>query len=50
MFTDGSKTGCGAYMIEHKNPVLRQFQPGSAQIVDLKIVIEVFKNVILHLI
>ena len=44
VFTDGSKTGCRAYMIEYKNPVLFQFQPGSPQIVELKIVIEVFKK------
>ena len=44
IFTDGCKTGCGAYMIEHKDPVLCQFQLGSPQIVELKIVIEVFKK------
>ena len=44
VFTDGSKTGCGAYMIANKPPVPRQFQPGSPQIVELKIVVEVFKN------
>ncbi|MGE9715451.1 RNase H family protein, partial [Escherichia coli] len=43
IFTDGSKTGCGAYMIEHQDPVQFQYQPGSPQIVELKIVIEVFK-------
>lgn len=43
VFTDGSKTGCGAYMIKGHKPVLHQFQPGSPQIVELKIVLEVFK-------
>ena len=44
MFTDGSKTGCGAYLIESQQPVLRQYQPGAPQLVELQIVLEVFKN------
>lgn len=44
IFTDGSKTGCGAYVIEHQEPVRCHFQPGSPQIVELQIVIEVFKR------
>ena len=44
IFTDGSKTGCGAYMIEQQEPVLYQYHPGSLQVVECKIVIEVFKN------
>jgi hypothetical protein len=41
---DGSKTGCGAYLIESQQPVLRQYQPGTLQLVGLQIVSEVFKN------
>lgn len=44
IFTDGSKTGCGAYMIEHQDPVQFQYQPGSPQIIECKIVLEVFRN------
>ena len=44
MFTDGSKTGCGAYLIESQQPVLRQYQPGTHQLVELQIVLEVFEN------
>ena len=44
IFTDGSKTGCGAYMIEQHEPVLYQYHPGSPQVVECKSVIEVFKN------
>ena len=44
IFTDGSKTGCGVYMVEHQKPVLYQFQPNSPQVVELQIVLEVFKN------
>ena len=43
VFTDGSKTGCGVYMIDKQEPVMHQFQPGSPMIVELKIVVEVFK-------
>ena len=25
VFTDGSKTGCGVYMVEGKDPVVRQY-------------------------
>ena len=44
VFMDGSKTGCGAYLIESQQPVLRQYQPGAPQLVELQIVLEVFKN------
>lgn len=44
VFTDGSKTGCGAYMIECQEPVLCQYRPGSPQVIELKIVLEVFRN------
>lgn len=44
IFTDGSKNGCGAYVIQGKDPIIRQFTPGSPQIIELKIVIEVFRE------
>lgn len=44
VFTDGSKTRCGAYLVERKGPVLYQFHTNSPQIVELKIVIEVFEH------
>lgn len=31
-------------MVENQEPVLHQFQPGSPQVVELRIVLEVFKN------
>ncbi|XP_012872059.1 PREDICTED: endogenous retrovirus group K member 8 Pol protein-like [Dipodomys ordii] len=43
VFTDGSKTGCGVYMVEAQRPVQHQFQPGVPQMVELKIVIKVFE-------
>ncbi|KAL6074387.1 hypothetical protein STEG23_037261 [Scotinomys teguina] len=43
IFTDGSKTGCGTYMIDFQEPVKHQFSPGTPQKVELLIVIEVFK-------
>lgn len=41
VFTDGSKTGCGAYLIESQQLVLRQYQPGTPQLVELQIVLKV---------
>ncbi|XP_012891485.1 PREDICTED: endogenous retrovirus group K member 8 Pol protein-like [Dipodomys ordii] len=43
IFTDGSKTGCGVYVAGNQGPVQHQFVPGNPQIVELMIVIEVFK-------
>ena len=43
VFTDGFKTGCGVYMIDIQEPLMHQFQPGSPQIVELQIVVKVFK-------
>ncbi|KAL6089671.1 hypothetical protein STEG23_012675 [Scotinomys teguina] len=43
IFTDGSKTGTGAYMIDSQAPVQHYFSPGAPQKVELLIVIEVFK-------
>lgn len=43
IFTDGSKTGCGVYLVENQPPVQCQFHPGMPQVVELQIVVEVFK-------
>ncbi|KAL6046444.1 hypothetical protein STEG23_021405 [Scotinomys teguina] len=43
IFTDGSKTGCGAYMVDAGEPMRQQFSPGAPQQVELSIVLEVFK-------
>ena len=42
IFTDGSKNGVGAFVIEGALPVTCQYAPGSPQIIELKIVEEVF--------
>lgn len=44
IFTDGSKSGMGAYVINDSPPVQHQFAPGNPQWVELQIVIEVFKQ------
>lgn len=31
-------------MVDHQEPILCQYQPGSPQVIELKIVLEVFKN------
>ena len=41
MCLQGSKTGCGAYLIESQQLVLRQYQPGTPQLVELQIVLKV---------
>ena len=43
IFTDGSKNGCGVYMVDSAEPVTHQFPPGTPQHVELAIVVEVFK-------
>lgn len=43
IFTDGSKTSVGAYIVNSDKPVKHQFQPGTPQQVELQIVLEVFK-------
>ncbi|ERE66480.1 putative Pol polyprotein [Cricetulus griseus] len=45
IFTDGSKTGCGAYVTGESAPVVCHFLPGSPQIVEFQIVLEVIKRV-----
>lgn len=43
-FTDDSKTGCGAYMVDSTELVKYQFSPGAPQQVELAIMVEVFKS------
>ena len=43
IFTDGSKTGCGAYLVHGSMPVTLQFPPASPQVIELHIVIKVFE-------
>ena len=43
VFTDGSKTGQGAYLIIGSFPVTIQFPPASPQVIELQIVIKVFE-------
>ena len=45
IFTHGSKTGVGAYFIEGNDPVVIQYQHTSPQLVELNIVLEIFKRV-----
>ena len=44
IFTDGSKTGCGVYLVEGQPPVQYQFQAGLPQITELHIACKVFEN------
>lgn len=44
IFVDGSKTGLGAYMVQHEDPVVIPFPSSSAQVVELAIVLEVFRR------
>ena len=43
IFTDGSKTGCGAYLVHGSTPVTLQFPPASPQVIELQIVRKVFE-------
>ena len=43
IFTDGSKTGCRAYLVHGSTPVTLQFSPASSQVIELHIVIKVFE-------
>lgn len=45
IFTDGSKTGCGAYMVEGDEPVIVVFPEASPQVIELSIVMEVFRRI-----
>ncbi|KAL6030645.1 hypothetical protein STEG23_032730 [Scotinomys teguina] len=44
IYTDGSKSGIGAYLVKGQEPVKFQFQPNTPQIVECQIVYEVFKR------
>lgn len=44
IYTDGSKAGVGTYVVNSQNPVLFQYDPGNPQLVECKIVLEVFKR------
>ncbi|KAL6031394.1 hypothetical protein STEG23_007035 [Scotinomys teguina] len=44
IYTDGSKSSVGAYMLQGQDPVQFQFQPNTPQIVECQIVYEVFKR------
>ncbi|KAL6093853.1 hypothetical protein STEG23_026889 [Scotinomys teguina] len=44
IYTDGSKTGVGAFMVQGQPVHQKQFTPGSPQVTELQIVIEVFKQ------
>ena len=43
IFTDGSKSGCGAYLVQGSVPIVLQFSPASPQVIELQIVIKVFE-------
>jgi hypothetical protein len=43
IYTDGSKTGVGAYVVNSQKPVLFQYSSGTPQLTECKIVLEVFK-------
>ena len=43
IFTDGFKTGYGAYLVAGSSPVTIQFPPASPQVIELQIVIKVFE-------
>ena len=44
IYTDGSKAGVGTYVVNSQNPVLFQYDPGTPQLVECKIILEVFKR------
>ncbi|KAL6041031.1 hypothetical protein STEG23_019171 [Scotinomys teguina] len=44
IYTDGSKSGVGAYVLQGQDPVQFRFQPNTPQIVECQIVSEVFKR------
>lgn len=43
IFMEGSKTGCGVYIVDYTELVKHQFSPRAPQQVELAIVVEVFK-------
>ncbi|KAL6090299.1 hypothetical protein STEG23_029487 [Scotinomys teguina] len=44
IYTDGCKSGVGAYVLQGQEPVQFRFQPNTPQIVECQIVYEVFKR------
>ncbi|KAL6075610.1 hypothetical protein STEG23_011553 [Scotinomys teguina] len=44
IYTDGSKSGVGGYVLQGQEPVQFRFQPNTPQIVECQIVYEVFKR------
>ena len=44
IFTDGSKSGCGAYLVQGFAPIVLQFPPASQQVIELQIVIKIFEQ------
>jgi hypothetical protein len=44
IYTYGSKIGVGAYGVDSQKPVLFQYNPGTPQLTECKIVLEVFKD------
>lgn len=44
IYTDGSKTGLGAYAIQGQEPVILTFRPEAPQVVECQVVLEVFKK------
>ncbi|KAL6086092.1 hypothetical protein STEG23_012689 [Scotinomys teguina] len=44
IYTDGSKSGVGAYVLQGQDPVQFRLQPNTPQIVECQIVFEVFKR------
>ncbi|KAL6046463.1 hypothetical protein STEG23_021424 [Scotinomys teguina] len=44
IYTDGSKSGVGVYVLQGQEPVQFRFQPNTPQIVECQIVYEVFKR------
>jgi hypothetical protein len=43
IYTEGSKTGVGAYVVDSQKPVLFQYNPGTPQLTECYVVLEVFK-------
>jgi hypothetical protein len=43
IFSDRSKSGCGAYLVQGSAPIVLQFPPASLKVTELQIVIKVFE-------
>ncbi|KAL6086756.1 hypothetical protein STEG23_028737 [Scotinomys teguina] len=44
IYTDGSKSGVGAYVLQGQDPVQFRFQPNTPQIIECQIIYEVFER------